>query len=107
MKDQDSDERSRFRMKDQVFECWLATLGSEGIAQIEEVEPAKVGVPRVERRHAVLQEDGCKMSIRNEIAANRAAGNRFVDREETLLLAECPRMRQRQETSHVGECFVR
>jgi hypothetical protein len=68
---------------------------SEGIAQIEEVESAKVCVPGVERRHAMLQEDGGKVGIRNKIAANRAAGNRFVDREETFLLAECPRMWQR------------
>src|ERR1019366_1750406 len=78
---------------------------SKGFAQLEKIEPAKVGVSGVERGHPVLQEDCREVRVGNVVAASRRASDGFVDAEEALLFAEGTGLRQGEQASDIGEGF--
>jgi hypothetical protein len=85
-----------------------AAGSGERVSQVERLEFPGVTVIGVQRADAVLEQDSCDMSVRDQVAANRClARYMLVGFYETVQLGHGTHVRQPDERGDVPERFVR
>jgi len=81
----------------------VVLLWGERVSQLEEIEPAKVGVVRAEGRDAVLPQDCREEGIRDEVAPCASCRRDLtVDLPEPVQLGDHPNVRKLEQCMNVA-----
>src|SRR5262249_37320518 len=86
--------------------CCIGTRGarsSERVSNGQKLKFQEIAVIRVERWHAVLEQDSCDMGVRDEIAANgRRACYMPIGVKKSVQLGHSPHVRQSDQPGDVS-----